>query len=59
MAKCRLFCARLLRENAIFAGVDPEFTVADERESWRMQQESIAEAIEEAFQSNPAGLRAV
>jgi len=26
------FCARLLRENAVFAGVDPEFHVADERE---------------------------
>ena len=32
------FCARLLRENAVFAGVDPEFYVADERESWRLQQ---------------------
>src|SRR3954452_18250287 len=32
------FCARLLRENAVFAGVDPEFRVADERDAWRMQQ---------------------
>ena len=36
------FCARLLRENAVFAGVDPEFRVADERESWRMQQDAMA-----------------
>src|SRR5215471_12922714 len=36
------FCARLLKENAVFAGVDPEFYVADERESWRGQQDSIA-----------------
>ena len=35
------FCARLLRENAVFAGVDPEFRVLDERESWRMQQDSM------------------
>ena len=27
------FCARLLQENAVFAGIDPEFAVADERES--------------------------
>ncbi len=27
------FCARLLRENAVWAGVDPEFTVADAREA--------------------------
>src|ERR1022692_874703 len=34
------FCARLLRENAVFAGVDPEFSVLDATESWRMQQNS-------------------
>ena len=39
----------------MFAGVDPEFSVADERESWRMQQESMAAAIEEVFQEHPAG----
>ncbi len=45
------FCARLLRENAVFAGIDPEFTVADEREAWRMQQESMAAAMEALFAS--------
>ena len=39
------FCARLLKENAVFAGIDPEFTIADERESWRMQQDSMAGAL--------------
>jgi ATP-dependent exoDNAse (exonuclease V) beta subunit len=39
------FCARLLRENAVFAGIDPEFAVADERESWRLQQDSISDAL--------------
>ena len=53
------FCARLLRENAVFAGVDPEFTVADERESRRMQQESISAAIDALFHAHPAGLRAL
>ncbi len=53
------FCARLLRENAVFAGVDPEFYVADERESWRLQQESIAGAMEELFQHQREPLRAL
>jgi ATP-dependent helicase/nuclease subunit A len=53
------FCARLLRENAVFAGVDPDFYVADERESWRLQQESIAAAVSELFREHPAALRAL
>jgi len=51
------FCARLLKENAVFAGVDPEFSVADERESWRLQQESISEAVAEVFAERPAAVR--
>src|SRR4249919_3704177 len=39
------FCARLLRENAVFAGVDPEFRVLDERESWRIQQDSMRAVV--------------
>jgi ATP-dependent exoDNAse (exonuclease V) beta subunit len=53
------FCARLLRENAVFAAVDPEFTVADPNESWRLQQESIATAIEEFFEEQPGAVRAL
>ncbi|HEY1337140.1 MAG TPA: UvrD-helicase domain-containing protein, partial [Bryobacteraceae bacterium] len=51
------FCARMLRENAVFAGVDPEFSVADERESWRLQQESIGQAVAEVFADRPAAVR--
>lgn len=51
------FCARLLRENAVFAGVDPEFSVADERESWRLQQESMATAMDEVFRAHPNPVR--
>ena len=40
------FCARLLREQAVWAGVDPEFKVADERDSIRMQQEAFNAAME-------------
>src|SRR5438067_3849411 len=53
------FCARLLRENAVFAGVDPEFRISDERQSWRLQQESIAAAMEEMFREHPAAIRAL
>jgi len=53
------FCARLLRENAIFAGIDPEFYVADERESWRLQRESIAAAMDALLAEHPAAMRAL
>src|SRR5690348_14779727 len=53
------FCARLLRENAVFAGVDPEFYVADERESWRLQRHAIDSAMEELFREQPADVGAL
>ncbi len=53
------FCARLLRENAVFAGVDPEFRVADERESWRLQQEAMAAAMESLFREQRDAVRAL
>lgn len=53
------FCARLLRENAVFAGVDPEFRIAEGNEAWRLQQESIAAAMDVLFQEHPAPLRAL
>ena len=51
------FCARLLHENAVFAGIDPEFTVADERESWRMQQDSMADALSEMLAEHQTAMR--
>src|SRR5579871_2400099 len=53
------FCARLLRENAVFAGVDPQFYVADERESWRLQHDSLAKAMDEVFLAHPVGVRSL
>jgi ATP-dependent helicase/nuclease subunit A len=53
------FCARLLRENAVFAGVDPEFYVGDERESWRAQQDAMAAAMESLFAEHPVAVRAL
>jgi ATP-dependent helicase/nuclease subunit A len=52
-------CARLLRENAVFAGIDPEFSVADERESWRWQQDAIAAALSGLLDEHPAAMRAL
>ena len=51
------FCARLLRENAVFAGVDPEFRVLDATESWRMQQEAMRVAIDSLFAEHLEGMR--
>jgi ATP-dependent helicase/nuclease subunit A len=53
------FCAHLLRENAVFAGVDPDFYVADEREQRRLQQESIADALSGEFAEHPEVVRAL
>ena len=53
------FCVRVLRENAVFAGIDPEFYVADERESSTLQRESIAAAMDELFREHPAAVRAL
>ncbi len=53
------FCGRVLRENAVFAGIDPEFYVADAIESWRLQQECMAAALETLFEERPAEIRAL
>ena len=53
------FCGRLLRENAVFAGIDPDFYVADERESVRLRQESISAAMDALFREHPAAVRAL
>jgi len=53
------FCARVLKENAVFAGVDPDFSVADANESWRLQQECVGAAFEELFGEQPDAVRAL
>ena len=53
------FCARLLKENSVFAGVDPDFYVADERESLRLQQEAISAAVSGLFTERPDAVRAL
>lgn len=53
------FCARLLRENAIFAGVDPDFHVMDEQESDRLQSRAGEEALDALLAENPEAARAL
>jgi ATP-dependent exoDNAse (exonuclease V) beta subunit len=53
------FCARLLKENAVFAGIDPEFGIADERRSWRLQQESVKAAIDGLLEERLEDMRAL
>ena len=53
------FCTRLLKENAVFAGVDPEFTVADANESKRLQLESMSAAMDGLLAEHPAGMKAL
>ena len=43
------FCARLLRENALAAGIDPDFAVLDEHQADLILRSSLAEMLEEAF----------
>lgn len=50
------FCARLLRENAIFAGVDPEFRVLDEQESLILQRTAVAAMLDRRWLENPVAL---
>src|SRR5438093_48482 len=41
------FAARLLRENAILAGVDPRFRVLNEQEAFALEQRSAVDALDQ------------
>jgi ATP-dependent exoDNAse (exonuclease V) beta subunit len=40
------FCVRLLRENAILAGVDPRFRVLNEQEAFALERRSVDDALD-------------
>jgi ATP-dependent helicase/nuclease subunit A len=48
-------CARLLRENALEAGVDPRFTVLDEQETGLLKEEAPRQALAELAGSDRDG----
>src|SRR5438067_4014571 len=51
------FCTRLLKENAIFAGIDPEFRVTDDLEAWLMQLEAMRSAIDALLREDRLAMR--
>ena len=51
------FCTRLLKENAVFAGVDPEFTVMDENQAFRLQRETIDKVLDKMLGEQPERVR--
>jgi ATP-dependent exoDNAse (exonuclease V) beta subunit len=53
------FCARLLRENPIKAGVDPEFAVMDEPQSQAELLEAVHQALDQLFEERPSDFRSL
>ena len=47
------FSTTLLRENALTAGIDPEFQVLEPADSERLLQEEIEAALNDAFENGP------
>ena len=53
------FCQRLLKENAIAAGVDPQFSILDERQGQIRRTRCAVETMDAILQSCPAETRAL
>ena len=53
------FCARVLRANALAAGIDPAFSVLDERESERLADAAFDAAIEDLGQNRAGGIELI
>ena len=51
------FCARLLRENSIAAGIDPEFRVLDARQAIIMQRQAANDVLDRMFADQPEAMR--
>jgi len=51
------FCTRLLRENAILAGVDPRFRVLDEQEAFALERKSAIDALDTFLIEDPGPVR--
>ncbi|HLW76933.1 MAG TPA: UvrD-helicase domain-containing protein, partial [Bryobacteraceae bacterium] len=50
------FCARLLRENSIAAGLPPDFAVLDAARAAQLALQAAEQALEEMFQSDPRSM---
>jgi ATP-dependent exoDNAse (exonuclease V) beta subunit len=51
------FCARLLREHAIAAGIAPDFGVIDPAPAGKLLRESAEEALEQLYAERPVEMR--
>jgi ATP-dependent exoDNAse (exonuclease V) beta subunit len=51
------FCARLVRENGIAAGVDVGFSVLEQTQSDPLLEEAVEEALDALFAERPEGFR--
>ena len=51
------FCARLLRENAIAAGLSPDFTVLDQPTAEGMARKAAEDALDQMFSERPGEMR--
>src|SRR6266568_4773399 len=51
------FCTRLLRENAILAGVDPRFRVLNEQEAFALEWKSAVDSLDQFFTESPEAVR--
>ena len=49
------FCSRLLRENALEAGLDPDFTILEEYEASSLQRDMAEELLAQWEETNPEG----
>ncbi len=48
------FCTRLLKENAVAAGIDPAFAVLDQYEAEDLQRECMSGALDQTLELRPA-----
>jgi CRISPR-associated protein Cas4 len=51
------FCARLLQENALAAGIAPDFSVLEQPIAERLARESAEECLDELFSEDPSLIR--
>ncbi|HUQ91748.1 MAG TPA: UvrD-helicase domain-containing protein [Bryobacteraceae bacterium] len=51
------FCTRLLKENAIAAGIDPDFTLLDEAQSRILQRQSAQRVLDSLLTIRPEPMR--
>ena len=51
------FCARLLQENAMEAGIAPDFSVLDQPTAVRLQRDAAEECLDELFLERPEDMR--